>query len=157
MKSTSSTAEPQPFMRPRSRSGGSKPIMVPRSRGGSPSRSSESHPPKRSKTISEGQCGRSVLFIFAHQGFCLFGFNVAFKHLRSYHDGACFNCSSGTLTNVLPHRNAVPQTQDIAPHPDTVYRVELSLCYPLMWNVTLEYTTTHRPLTHTHTSECSSL
>ena len=21
--------------------------------------------------------------------FCLFGFNVAFKHLRSYHDGAC--------------------------------------------------------------------
>ena len=21
---------------------------------------------------------------------CLFGFNVAFKYLRSYHDGACF-------------------------------------------------------------------
>ena len=54
-------------------------------------------------------------------------------------------CSSGTLTNVLPHRNAMPQTQDMTPHPVTVYRhgADLSLCYPLMWNVTLEYTTTH--------------
>ena len=25
-------------------------------------------------------------------------------------------CSSGTLTNVLPHRNAMPQTQDTTPH-----------------------------------------
>ena len=24
-------------------------------------------------------------------------------------------CSSGTLTNVLPHRNAIQQTQDITP------------------------------------------
>ena len=49
-------------------------------------------------------------------------------------------CSSGTLTNVLPHRNAMPQTQDTTPHPVTVYRhgADLSLCYPLMWNVTLE-------------------
>ena len=33
----------------------------------------------------------------------------------------------------------------MAPHLDTVYRhrVDLSLCYPLMWNVTLVYTTTH--------------
>ena len=31
-------------------------------------------------------------------------------------------CSSGTLTNVLPHRNAMPQTQDMTPHPVTVYR-----------------------------------
>ena len=54
-------------------------------------------------------------------------------------------CSSGTLTNVLPHRNAMPQTQDMTPHPVTVYRhrADLSLCYPLMWNVTLEYTATH--------------
>ena len=54
-------------------------------------------------------------------------------------------CSSGTLTNVLPHRNAIPQTQDTTPHPVTVCRhgADLSLCYPLMWNVTLEYTATH--------------
>ena len=54
-------------------------------------------------------------------------------------------CSSGTLTNMLPHRNAMPQTQDTTPHPITVYRhgADLSLCYPLMWNVTLEYTATH--------------
>ena len=54
-------------------------------------------------------------------------------------------CSSGTLTNVLPHRNAMPQTQDTTSHPVTVYRhgANLSLCYPSMWNVTLEYTATH--------------
>ena len=56
-------------------------------------------------------------------------------------------CGSGTLTNVLPHRNAMPHTQDMTPHPVTVYRhrADLSLCYPLMWNVTPEYTitTTH--------------
>ena len=54
-------------------------------------------------------------------------------------------CSSGTLTNVLPHRNAMLQTQDMTPHPVTVYRhrVDLSLCYPFMWNVKLEYTATH--------------
>ena len=30
------------------------------------------------------------------------------------------SCSSGTLTNMLPHRNATPQTQqtyDMTPHP----------------------------------------
>ena len=54
-------------------------------------------------------------------------------------------CSSGTLTNVLPHRNAMSQTQDMTPHRVTVYRhgTDLSLCYPLMWNVTLEYTAIH--------------
>ena len=54
-------------------------------------------------------------------------------------------CSSGALTNVLPHRNAMPQTQDTTPHPVTVYRhgANLSLCYPSIWNVTLEYTATH--------------
>ena len=54
-------------------------------------------------------------------------------------------CSSGTLINVLPHKNAMSQTQDMTPHPVTVYRhgADLLLCYPLMWNVTLEYTATH--------------
>ena len=28
-------------------------------------------------------------------------------------------CSSGTLTNVLPYRNVMPQTQDMTPHPVT--------------------------------------
>ena len=54
-------------------------------------------------------------------------------------------CSSAILTKGLPHRNAMPQSQDKTPHSVTVYRhvADLSLCYPLMWNVTLEYTTTH--------------
>ena len=79
-------------------------------------------------------------------------------------------CSSDTLTNVLPHRNAMPQTQDMTTHHVTVFRhgTDLSLCYPLMWNVTLEYTTTHfnvlgetrprnpSPTFHTHTSERST-
>ena len=45
----------------------------------------------------------------------------------------------------LPHRNVMPQTQDMTPHHVTVYRhgADMSLCYLLMWNVTLEYTTTH--------------
>ena len=53
-------------------------------------------------------------------------------------------CSSGALTNVMPHRNAMPQTQDTTPHRVTVYRhnANLSLCYPLMWNITLKYTAT---------------
>ena len=54
-------------------------------------------------------------------------------------------CSIDTLTDVLPHRNAMTQTQDMTPHPFSVYIhwADLSLCYPLMWNVTLEYTATH--------------
>ena len=52
-------------------------------------------------------------------------------------------CSRCTLTNVLPHRNNMPQTQDTTPHPTPGHRVDLSLCYPLMWSVTLEYTATH--------------
>ena len=67
---------------------------------------------------------------------------MTFIHLRSY-EVPTF--SSGTLTNVLPHRNALPQTQGITPYPVTVYRhrADLSLCYPMIWNVTLEYKTTH--------------
>ena len=30
------------------------------------------------------------------------------------------SCSSGTLTNVLPHRNVMPHTQDMTPHPVTL-------------------------------------
>ena len=59
---------------------------------------------------------------------------------------AITSCSIGTLTtNVMPHRNVMPHTQDMTPHLVTVYRhrADLSLCYPLMWNVTLEYTATH--------------
>ena len=54
-------------------------------------------------------------------------------------------CGSGTLTNVLPHWNAMPQTQDMTPRPVTVYRhgADLSLCYPLMLNITLEAITTY--------------
>ena len=54
-------------------------------------------------------------------------------------------CSCCTLTNVLPHRKVMPQTQGMTPHPVTVYRhgTDLLLCYPLMWKVTLEYTITH--------------
>ena len=75
------------------------------------------------------------------------------------------SCSGGTLTIVLPHMNAMARTQDMTPHPVTVYRhrADLSLCHPLIWNVTLEYTATHfnvfgsdptgeilsRPSTHT--------
>ena len=73
-------------------------------------------------------------------------------------------CSSGTLTNVLPYMNSMPQSDDMTTHPVTVYRhrTDLSLCYPLMWNITLEYTATHfnvlgktrlgnpSPIIHTH-------
>ena len=50
-------------------------------------------------------------------------------------------CSSGTLSNVLPHWMAMTQTQDMTRHRVTVYRhrADLLLFYPLMWNVTLEY------------------
>ena len=48
-----------------------------------------------------------------------------------------------TVTNVLPHRNAMLQTQDMIPYPVIEYRhgLNLSFCYPL--NFKLEYTTTH--------------
>ena len=54
-------------------------------------------------------------------------------------------CCSDTLTNVLPHRNTMPQTHDRTPTPSqyTDTGADLSLRYPLMWNVTPEYTATH--------------
>ena len=70
-------------------------------------------------------------------------------------------CRGGSLTNVMPHRNAMPHTQEMTPHHATVYRhrADLSLCYPLMWNVIMEYTTIHfnvfgktRPGNHSPTS-----
>ena len=69
-------------------------------------------------------------------------------------------CSSGTLTNVLPHRNAMLQTQDMTPHPVTVYRHGADL----MWNITVEYAATHFNVfgqtrsgnLSTHTSERSN-
>ena len=46
---------------------------------------------------------------------------------------------------VLPHWNAKSQTHDITPLPVTVYRhkVNLTLYYPLLSNITLEAITTH--------------
>ena len=54
-------------------------------------------------------------------------------------------CRSGTVTNMVPHRNVIPQTQDMTTHPVTEFRhrADLSLYYTLMWNATLEYTATH--------------
>ena len=52
-------------------------------------------------------------------------------------------CSSGTLTYVLPHTHAMQQTPNTTPRHVTVYthRVDLLLCYLLMWDVILEATT----------------
>ena len=36
-------------------------------------------------------------------------------------------CSSGTLTNVQPHRNAMPQTQDMTPHPELIFHLTVDL------------------------------
>ena len=51
-------------------------------------------------------------------------------------------CRFDTLTNVLLHWNAIQQTQDMTPHPVTVYRhrADLAMYYPLMCNVTPEAT-----------------
>ena len=58
------------------------------------------------------------------------------------HVAAVPTCNSGTLTDVLLHRNAMPQTQDMAPHPVTVYRrgADLSCfhwCGTSHWNTQL--------------------
>ena len=55
---------------------------------------------------------------------------------------------NGTLTNVLPHKNAADTVHDIPPRHDTLmtvyrHRADLSLCYPFMWSVTVEYTNTN--------------
>ena len=50
-------------------------------------------------------------------------------------------CSSDTLTNVLPQRNAMRQTTTW--HPTPSQYTDTGPTCPLMWNVTLEYTATH--------------
>ena len=89
---------------------------------------------------------RLILYVYLNYVvFCLFvGVGRGFQNIW-VHIATVPACSSGTLTNVLPHWNAIPQAQDTTPHPVKVYRygADLSLCYPLMWNVTLEYRATH--------------
>ena len=95
--------------------------------------------------------------------FYLLGFNVAFKHLRSYRDGA-YTCSSGILTNVLPHRNAMQQTQGMTPPPRHSIQTQDRPVVVLSVGVELAYTTTHLnilvrilPLPSAHISERSTL
>ena len=90
------------------------------------------------------------------------------------HNATVPACSIGTLTcfdQCAATQECQLRTQDMTLHPVTVFRhgADLSLCYPLMWNVTLEYTATHfnvlgetrprypSPRASTHTSERSTL
>ena len=52
-------------------------------------------------------------------------------------------CCSGTLTNVLPHWDAIPQTQDTTPSPVTVYRDGADLSLSIDVEHHTEYTATH--------------
>ena len=61
-------------------------------------------------------------------------------------------CSSGTLTNVLPRRNVMPQTQNMTPHPVTV-PISMSWIRPDLEILRRPSTHTY---THTHTSERST-
>ena len=72
---------------------------------------------------------------------CLLGSDVAFIHLKSYRDGAYLN---QLYFDQCAARQECHAT-DATPHPVTVYRqiINLSLCYLLMWNITLEHTATH--------------
>ena len=91
--------------------------------------------------VRQGLILLSDLFVFS----CLFVWGLtSLLNIRG-HITTVPACSSDTLTNVLPHRDVIPQTQDTTPHPVTVYRhgADLSVYYPLTWNVTLEYTATH--------------
>ena len=47
-------------------------------------------------------------------------------------------CSNGPFTNALPHRNAMLRTQDMTPHPITVYRHgAIYWCGTSNWNTQL--------------------
>ena len=62
------------------------------------------------------------------------------------HNATVPACSSGTLTNVLQHTGmSCCGYRTWHPHPVTVYiySADLSLCYLLIWNITLAYTATH--------------
>ena len=90
-------------------------------------------------TMIEAGTGMCAIILFV----CLFGFNVAFKHLRSYREGAClkqWHFDKCAPTQECQADDTGHDTQHV-----TVYRhrADRSLCYPLMWNVTLEYTATH--------------
>ena len=54
-------------------------------------------------------------------------------------------CTSGNLTMVLPHWNAMTQKQDMTHHSVIVYwhKADLYLCNQFVWNVKQESTTTH--------------
>ena len=67
-------------------------------------------------------------------------------------------CSIDTLTNVLPPRNAMPQTQDMTTQPVTVYRhrANLSLCYPFILMSLVRPDWEILPWLSTHTSERST-
>ena len=53
-------------------------------------------------------------------------------------------CGSDTVTKVLPNRDVRLQTQGMTPIRVTVCRHGTNLsCYPLMWNITVESTTTN--------------
>ena len=60
----------------------------------------------------------------------MFGFNVTFKHLRSHGTGATHICHAADTRHDTPCQ----------PVKGYRHRANLPLCYPLMWNVTLEYT-----------------
>ena len=86
-------------------------------------------------------------FFIVHREFSSFGYNINLpvgQHIQTYmsifeqfvlgltsllniwgHIAAEPACSSGTLTNVLPHRNAM--TLDMTPHPVTVNRHRVDL------------------------------
>ena len=68
-----------------------------------------------------------MLILFMMQ-LLLLGFDVTHKHLRY----------CGTMTFVLPHWNARPQTQHTTPAEKT--DTGLSLCYQMMCSVMLEAT-----------------
>ena len=74
---------------------------------------------------------------------CLLGFNVAFKH----HTVTVPACSSGTFVQCAATQksHAADTGHDTPPRHSilTVHRANLSLCYLLMWNITMEYKTTH--------------
>ena len=79
--------------------------------------------------------------MYAWLSICLFllWFNVIFKHLRSSQ-----RCLLVAVVTMCCHI-WMPCRRHRTWHPVTVYRhrVDLSLCYPLMWNITVEYTTIH--------------
>ena len=77
-------------------------------------------------------------------------------------------CSSGTLTNVLPHMNAMPDTGHDTPSHHSIQtqgRPVAVLCGTSHWNtqlpILMKSTATHLneifPRLSTHTSECPTL